>query len=292
MAVAGEVGGARHRKLVPQQRLGRHHDQRLAEIAPHLPPEDVEIIGRRGAVGDLEIVLGAKLQIAFEPGRAVLRPLPFEPVRQQHDEAARAQPLGFAGGDELVDDALRAIGEIAELGFPQHQCLRIGERIAIFEAEHAEFAQGAVAHLEAAAVNVAQRDVFLAVQLVHPYRVALAEGAAAAVLARQPHALSVRKQAAERERLAGRPVEALAGFEHRLLCIEDALQRLVERGTLRGRWSAMRQAARIRRCRSRSGYCGGRGLARRDGRDRPSGPRTSRPCSAGRTPRPGIRSSR
>ena len=111
----------RHRELVPQQRLGRHQDQRLAEIAPHLPPQDVEIIGRRRAVGDLQIVLGAQLQIALEPRRAMLRPLPFEAVRKQHDEAAGAQPLGFAGGDELVDDALRAIGEVAELRFPQHQ---------------------------------------------------------------------------------------------------------------------------------------------------------------------------
>ena len=46
MAVAGEVGEARYRELVPQQRLGRHQDQRLAEIAPHLAAKDVEIIGR------------------------------------------------------------------------------------------------------------------------------------------------------------------------------------------------------------------------------------------------------
>ncbi len=74
----------RHRELVPEQRLGRHHDQRLAEIAQQLAPQDVEIIGRRGAIGDLEIVLGAQLQIALEPRRAMLRPLPFEAVRQQH----------------------------------------------------------------------------------------------------------------------------------------------------------------------------------------------------------------
>ena len=134
-----------------EQRLGRHQDQRLAEIAPHLPPQDVEIIRGRGAIGDLQIVLGAQLQIALEPRGGVFRPLPFEAVGKQHDQSARAQPLGFAGGDELVDDRSARRCEVAELRLPQHQRARIGERIAIFEAEHAEFGQRAVAHLEAAA---------------------------------------------------------------------------------------------------------------------------------------------
>jgi hypothetical protein len=40
-------------------------------------------------------------------------------VRQQQHEAVGAQPLGLAGGDVLVDDDLRAVGEVAELRFPQ-----------------------------------------------------------------------------------------------------------------------------------------------------------------------------
>ena len=235
---------ARHRQLVPQQRLGRHHDQRLAEIAQHLPPQDVEIIGRRGAVGDLDIVLGAQLQIALEPRRAMLRPLPFEAVRQQHHQAAGAQPLGLARGDELVDDHLRAVGEIAELRFPQHQRLRVGDRIAIFEAEHAEFGQRAVADLEAAgARSCASGMYFSPVCLVDPHRVALAEGAAAAVLARQADAVALREQAAEGQRLGGRPVEALAAVEHRLLGLEDPAQRLVDGEARREPWSAPRRAA-------------------------------------------------
>ncbi len=59
VAVTGEVGDAGNGKLVPKQRLGRHQEQRLAEVAKHLPPEDVEVIGRRRAVGDLDIVLRA-----------------------------------------------------------------------------------------------------------------------------------------------------------------------------------------------------------------------------------------
>ena len=86
--------------------------------------------------------------------------------------------------------ALRAVGEIAELRFPQHQRARVGERIAIFEAEHAEFRQRAVADLEPAGLDVAQRDVFLAGLLVDPDGMALAEGAAAAVLAGQADAVA------------------------------------------------------------------------------------------------------
>ena len=59
MAFAGEVVADRDGELVPQQRFGRHDDQRLAEAAVHLAAQDVEVIGRSGAVGDLDIILGA-----------------------------------------------------------------------------------------------------------------------------------------------------------------------------------------------------------------------------------------
>ena len=82
MAVAGEVRPRRDRQLVPQQRLGRHDHQRLAEIAEQLTAQDVEVVGRRGAVCHLHVVVGAELQITLQPRGAVLRPLPFESVRQ------------------------------------------------------------------------------------------------------------------------------------------------------------------------------------------------------------------
>src|SRR3546814_5613812 len=72
MAVADEILDARYRRLVPQQRFGRHDHQRLPERPQNLAAQDVVIIGRRGAVGDLDVVFGAQLQIALQPGRAVL----------------------------------------------------------------------------------------------------------------------------------------------------------------------------------------------------------------------------
>ncbi len=49
---------------------------------------------------------------------------------------------------------------------------------------------------------------------------ALAEGAALGILARQADAAAFQQQCAERERLAGRPIDALAGVEHGLFGFE------------------------------------------------------------------------
>ncbi len=51
------------------------------------------------------------------------------------------------------------------------------------------------------------------VDLVDQHRVALAERAALGVLAGQTDAAAFQQQAAEGQRLAGRPVDALAGFD-------------------------------------------------------------------------------
>ena len=69
-----------------------------------LAPQDVEVVGRRRAVGDLPIVLGRQLQVALEPRRGMLRALAFIAMRQQQGQARHAQPFAFAAGDELVDD--------------------------------------------------------------------------------------------------------------------------------------------------------------------------------------------
>src|SRR5581483_2147851 len=229
VTVASEVADLRYRQPMPKQRLRSHHHQRLAEVPPHLPPKDVEVIRRRRAVCDLHIVLGTKLQVTLQPRRAVLRSLPFKSMRKKHDEAARAQPLCLAGGNELVDDALGAIGEIAELRLPQHQRLRVGQRIAVFEPEHAELRKRAIANFKAGTVHLAERNIFLAILLVDPHRVPLAEGASPTVLARQTHAVAFGEQASKRQCFGGCPVEPLAAPEHLLLGVEHALQGLVDR---------------------------------------------------------------
>ena len=51
---------------------------------------------------------------------------------------------------KLVDDHLRAVREVAELRFPDHERHRIGERVAVFKAHHAGFGEVAVVNLELA----------------------------------------------------------------------------------------------------------------------------------------------
>src|SRR5262245_20438249 len=81
-----ELGQGRNHALVTEQRFRRHQDQGLAKLAMELTPQDVKVIGGRGAVRDLPIILGAELEIALEPRRGMFRPLALIAVRQQQDE--------------------------------------------------------------------------------------------------------------------------------------------------------------------------------------------------------------
>ena len=70
----------------------------------------------------------------------------FHAVRQEEDEARLADPLGLAGRDELVDDALGRVEKVAELRLPADERVRVRHRVAQLEAQHAELGQRTVAH--------------------------------------------------------------------------------------------------------------------------------------------------
>ena len=78
-----------------EEGLGRHDDERLAEVAFHLAAEGVEIVGRSGDVGHLDIVLGAELEKAFEAGGGVFGALSFVAVGEEENHAAHALPFRF-----------------------------------------------------------------------------------------------------------------------------------------------------------------------------------------------------
>ena len=112
-SATGEDGGR-----IAQHALWRHDHERLAPFAQRLAPQHMEVLPGGGGLADLDVVARGELQIALNAGAGMLRPLAFVSMREKHDNAGEQIPLVFAGGDELIDDDLRAVGEIAELRFP------------------------------------------------------------------------------------------------------------------------------------------------------------------------------
>src|SRR5438876_650334 len=76
---------------------------------------------------------------ALQPRAGMLRPAPFEAVGQEQHYSAQTPPFVFRAGDELIDDHLRGIPEIAELRLPCDQALRTVEAVTVLKAEHARF---------------------------------------------------------------------------------------------------------------------------------------------------------
>ena len=124
----------------------------------------------------------------------------------------------LAGRDELVDDHLRTVREIAELRFPHDQRMRFRGTVSVFEPENAELRQGAVDDLKRRLpeADVAERDIGFFGFLIDQCGVPLAESATAAILAGKPNLCRFDQQRPNGQRLAGRPIEPFAGFEHLL----------------------------------------------------------------------------
>src|SRR3712207_6535020 len=101
-----------------QQALRRHDNQRTSIGAVEhrcLPPEQMEVLCRGGAVCDAYIVACRELQKPLDTGVGMLGPLTFVAMGQKQDQAGTLPPFGMAGDDELVDDHLRRVRKVAEL---------------------------------------------------------------------------------------------------------------------------------------------------------------------------------
>src|SRR5579883_108817 len=160
----------------------------------------------------------------------MLRPLALIAVRQQADETRHAQPFALARRDELVEDDLGAIGEIAKLGLPDRQRVGLGERIAVFEAEHRLFREHRIDHLVArlAVANVIERNVARLGLLIAQHGVALRERAALAVLSGEANRIALVEQSRESQRFGRRPVDSLARLDRLPAIVEKALDGLVD----------------------------------------------------------------
>ena len=115
----------------------------------------------------------------------MFRPLAFVAVRQEEHETAHAEPLHLARGDELIDDHLRAVREIAELRFPADERARLRRAETIFEAHHRFFREQRVDRLEwrLPVAHMTERHVARFGFLIDEHGVALREGAARGILA-------------------------------------------------------------------------------------------------------------
>src|ERR1043166_10111070 len=96
----------------------------------------MEVLCSGCQVAHLNVFLGACLEKSLESGAGMLGTLTFVTVRQQEDDRTGPLPFRFAGKHELIDDRLRAVGEIAELRLPQTEHVRIIERISVIESQH------------------------------------------------------------------------------------------------------------------------------------------------------------
>ena len=174
---------------------------------------------------DLHVVARAELQIALDAGAGVLRALAFMPVRQQQNQSGQQVPLVFPGNDELVDDDLRAVGEVAELRFPHHQRFGIVARVSVLEAHHRGFGKLGVVDLDPRLIGrqMAQRHVFLLVLDVDQHRVPLIEGAAAAVLTAQPNGSALQRQRTEGQRFGHAEVERTLAIAHLAALLQQLL---------------------------------------------------------------------
>ena len=78
---------------MPQQALGRDDHQRLAPAPEHLPPQAVEVLGRRGGHDDLDVVVGRQVKNRSSRPLECSGPMPLETVRQQQHQCRLAAAI-------------------------------------------------------------------------------------------------------------------------------------------------------------------------------------------------------
>ena len=105
------------------------------------------------------VILIAELQVSLWPAGRVLWALSIVAVREEHHDSALHIPLGFLGGDELVNDYLGTVGEVAELSLPQNKCIWVSHRVPELIPEDCELREVGVGSEEVLLHSV-REDVF------------------------------------------------------------------------------------------------------------------------------------
>ena len=90
------------------------------------------------------MLLRVQLKEALKAGTRMFRALALVTVWQKHCHRRLQTRFRAGGGEELIDDDLSAVGEVPELGFPEHHRVGCRDAVPVFEAKHASFGKGAV----------------------------------------------------------------------------------------------------------------------------------------------------
>ena len=193
----------------------------------------MEVVGGSGAVDQLEIsgdqltltafcedifveVVVGHLQKAHHSGRGVFGTQSVQPVGQKQSDIGGLVPFGLCGTDEVVENDLGPVEEVSELCFPNDQIVRVAQRVAVLEAQHALLAQMRVAdHHMCLFLDALQRTVLARVLLIHHHRVPMAESASLHVLPAQTHLVPLLAQRSERQSLRTGPVQRRLRLQHR-----------------------------------------------------------------------------
>ena len=182
----------------------------------------MKILRGRRRLDDLNVVLRREREKSFQPRAGMFRPHALKSVRQQQHESRQPTPFGFRAGDELINDDLRGVHEIAELCLPKHERFRAIKAVTIFKTERAGFAERAVENFHGRLFGreMLQRHERMSVLLIVKNRVALAECAASGVLPGQanPHAGLVNVASASAS--AADQSSGMFAFGHFAACIQ------------------------------------------------------------------------
>src|SRR5207247_7403007 len=110
-------------------------------------PQHVEVLSGRRRIRDGEVALRNELQKAFEARARMFGALALVAVRHQQDETGVLPPLRAVSHDELIDDRLRDVGEVAELRLPQYELVRDRRAEPVLEAHHCGLGELAIINL-------------------------------------------------------------------------------------------------------------------------------------------------
>jgi len=185
-----------------QHAFWREDDERFAPRAASLAPQHVEILRGIRGLANLNVVFAGELQKAFDAGAGMFRPLAFKSVRKKKDDARRKIPFVFTCADELIDNHLRAVYEVAELRFPQNEGFGIVAAETVLKAKAAGFRKRRIINFAEGLSRreVRQRDVRVFGLRIHENRVTLVESATLRVLSGKAQRRSFAQQGTESQR--------------------------------------------------------------------------------------------